>query len=739
MTTTWGGSDVGHAILAIALLGAFTPVRADDADDYARLTQPASNVSVGASAASGDSRDRAIFGQYNGRRDHDLNLLLDFDYVRRDDRTGTWTIVRGRDLGLDTPELAFTLNRQGEWKIAASYDEIVKHDIRTINTGISGAGTTTPKISLLGTPGTGQDENLELKRQRLGLNVDKWLTPSLQMQVSFKNEDKSGAVQWGRGFACTSGAAPGCLGGSATRTGFALLLLPQPVDSRTDQVEAKLNFHTKNLFLSGGYYGSFYVNNNGTLTPGVPGTLNNGLGVAHPLSNGLQGILNLPMALWPDNQAHQFYLDGTYAFTPKVRSSFHLAYTHATQDESFGAMGLAGAPAGVGSLNGERNTTLGQLGLTARPLQKLSVLANLRYEDRSDKTPLEYYNIEGTVPAGAWTNDRSSYRKVGGKLEGTYELLSNLRGTLGIDYESINRDLPMDTAEVGGITALRQKTDETSYRAQLRRTFSDQFAGSVSLVHASRTGSSDWYYVATEQMISGNQLSALQPAGGAIPVYLLDRKRDKARLTAEWTPTQKISLQAVVEDGRDRFNAPIYTGMQSADARLYSLDGSFALTSKWKLTAYVSRTDQSMFVEAPSTSSYQIAFRDLEDAIGIGVTGKSSSRLDVGANLSYINDRNIYRESLGPAASAANANFLASSGGLPDVIFRELRLNLFGKYALDKSAVVRVDLIHQRDKLNDWTWGYAGVPFTYADNTTVTLNPDQRVTVLMGRYIYTFR
>ncbi|MDA8109661.1 MAG: MtrB/PioB family outer membrane beta-barrel protein [Betaproteobacteria bacterium] len=94
---------------------------------------------------------------------------------------------------------------------------------------------------------------------------------------------------------------------------------------------------------------------------------------------------------------------------------------------------------------------------------------------------------------------------------------------------------------------------------------------------------------------------------------------------------------------------------------------------------------------------------------------------------------------MGPTASAANVNFLALSGGLPDVTFRQTRLSLFGKYALDKNSAVRVDLIHQNDRLNEWTWGYAGVPFTYADNTTITLNPNQRVTVLMGRYIYTFR
>ncbi len=737
-----------QTIIALGLLAAFGPAHADDASDYAKLTQLESSASVGAAVSSGDSKDRSLFGEYNGLRKDDANLLLDFDYVKRDDKTGTWTVIRGRDLGLDTPELDFTLNRQGNWKFSADYEEIVKHDPRTINTGMAGAGTTTPTISLLATPGSGQDVNLELKRQRLGLNVDKWITPSLQVQVSFKNEDKTGAVLWGKGFACTSSAAPGCAGGSATTTGFALLLLPQPVDSRTDQIEAKLNYHTEKLFLSGGYYGSFYTDNNGTLTPSVPGTLNNGLGVAHPLSAGLQGILNLPMALWPDNQAHQFYVDGTYAITPKVRSTFNLSYQHATQDQSFSAMGLTGAPAGVSNFGGVMDTTLAQLGLTANPMQKLSLVANLRYEDRADKSPIEYYNIEGSSIAGAWTNDHYSYRKVAGKLEGTYQFPANFRGTLGVDYESIDRDLPLDTTEVAGLSGLRQQTDETSYRAELRRTFSDKFAGSIGLVHSSRTGS-DWYSLCTSSactaagigygtIVSSSQIGAVL-TNGAFPSYLLDRKRDKGRLTAEWTPTDRASLQFVVEDGRDHYSAPTYTGMQSADASLYSVDVSYALTLEWKLTGYASRSDQTMQVNMPSLASYQMAMRDLNDTIGIGLTGKISERLDVGGKLSYSNDRNIYHETLGPTAAAANVNFLASSGGLPDVTFRETVLNLYGMYKLNKSAAVRVDLLHQSDHFDEWTWGYAGVPFTYADNTTVSLNPNQSVTVLMGRYIYSFR
>ena len=54
----------------------------------------------------------------------------------------------------------------------------------------------------------------------------------------------------------------------------------------------------------------------------------------------------------------------------------------------------------------------------------------------------------------------------------------------------------------------------------------------------------------------------------------------------------------------------------------------------------------------------------------------------------------------------------------------------------DLLAEVGLDLVHDRTRLNEWTWGYNGVPFLYSDNTTVSLNPNQNVTFVGVRYIY---
>ncbi len=263
--TTYNKSTVfGRSAVALAALALAGAAYADD-EDIAKLTKPESAIGVGAAAVSGDPKDRAIWGQYNGMREQDGYFLLDFDFIKRDEKTGTWTNIMGRNLGLDTRELGFATGRQGDWKVGLDYSELVHREIRTINTSEVGAGTTTPIVTRLATPGSGSDVNLEMKRQKIGVDLDKWLNPALQIQFSFKNEDKDGARLWGRGYECASYVCSATQ--NATTQRWAVLMLPEPVNSNTKQIDFKLNYVGKQLGLSGGYYGSFYTNSNGTLMP----------------------------------------------------------------------------------------------------------------------------------------------------------------------------------------------------------------------------------------------------------------------------------------------------------------------------------------------------------------------------------------------------------------------------------------------------------------------------------------
>ena len=726
-----------RSLVGLAVLAAFAPAHGQGVTNSGvGLVLPQNSVRLGAGVATGDPSDRSIFGQYNGLRDQDGHLLLDFDYTKRNDATGTWAIMRGRNLGLDNRELSVTTERQGDWRFSADYSELVHHEIRTINTGLLGPGTPAPQVILLPAPGAGLDQNLSVQRKGLGLSGSKWFTSNWQFEVNFKNEDKTGARFWGRGYDCASTV---CATGGAGRT--AILMLPEPINSNIKLIDAKLNYHTGKLLLSGGYYGSFYTNYNGNLTATVPPVLNAGpLNGAAAGGTSLQNVLQTPMALWPDNQAHQLYIDGNYAFSPKVSSNFKLARTHATQNEDFGGMGFVSGinapPPGVANLGGVFDTTLAQLGLSANPAQKLSLLGNVRFEDRSDKTPIEYYNIEG---ANTFTNGNTSLRKLNAKAQASYLFPAMTHGTVGVDYDVIDRGAIVQTDAIAGLTGLREKTWETTLRGELRRAVAENLTGSIGASHGVRNGSI-WLkpnpttgVTTSTTGVTPMSDDQIYNRTGIFPYTMTDRVRDAARATAEWMATERLNFTLVGQGTRDHYGSPSEKGLLRGGSRLWSIDGAYAMSENWKLTAYASWGDQS--INVAHSTSYIADIHDTNKAFGLGVVGKPRERLEVGGKLSYLTDTTRY--GLGPdrLSSANNVNQLAI--GLPDVKYRETRLNLYGNYAVQKNGTVRLDVIRYVAKLDEWAWGDT-VPWTYWDNTTVSINPDQRVTFVGASYIYKF-
>lgn len=733
MRTTYRLPGSAQAVLAVALLASVGAAHAEDESVVE------GSVTAGVGVVSGDDKDRALFGQYNGLRPDRGYGLLDFGYYRRNDATGTVTRFQGFGVLGENRELHFLWKRQGSWKFATDYGELVRREPYTIHTGLLGAGTTTPQVVHLGGgPGTGRDLDPKTKRQALGLAFSRWLSPAIEFQASLKSENKDGSRLFGKGFSCPTPVAPGCAPHTAANPGWAVLMLPEPIDSNHSQLEARMSYAGQKLRLSGGYYGSFYNNSAGALVPGVPGSLNNPLGVLQPLNAGLQPILGQALALPPDNQAHQFDVTGVYVFTPTTRATFKLGAARATQDQGFAASGFAG-PAGVTDLDGRVDTTLAQIGFASRPIPKLSLLADFRYDDRDDRTPLALYNViglDGTSTFITYTNRQRDYTKTRGKLQASYQFTSDYRGTLGLDYEEIDRGTFAPSSAAFGISALRQKTDELGWRAELRRRMTETFSGAISFVTSKREGSG-WL-----RPVSGG--TGVVPFGdpGAVVTgtatfmpTLADRDRDKVRLNAVWQPSDALTLQFSADFGRDEFSAPSTQGLRRTDMRLYSFDWDYVLSLRWRLNGYVSIGSQTLDQTRPA--GYILAFDNDNTAIGVGTVGRVGPKLQVGGTLSWFDDRNRYSQTLEPSADIASDALLRATGGLPDIVFRTTELRLFGRYPVTKNSSVQLDLIHYRARFNDWSYNFDGTPFLFSDNTTV--NQLQRQNVTFVGLTYTHR
>ncbi len=715
-----------HKLLVLALLAAFGPAHADGDTD--KLIKPdKAVVSVGAAGVLGDSKDRSIFGQYNGWSTNDSAVLLDFELIQREDETGTWTTAEGRNLGLDNRELSVARQKQGDWKVSAAYSEQVRHDPRTLHTGLQGIGNTQLSVNSLAVAGSGASQNLDIKRSSLSVAGEKWISSGLQLEASLKSEDKDGARLTGVGAYC----GPSVVGAKCPVVSGALLMLAEPISSSTYQMDVKANLSGSDYTLTAGYYGSIYKNDNGSMRVGsINGSLVDTAGSPFSAGSGantLGDLLMQPISLAPDNQAMQLYLDGTYAITPTIRTTFHYAITHATQSDSFAGMGLTAAAGLPANLNAVVDTELAQIGVTARPLPKLSLLANVRYEDIKDKTPTALYG-------DTYSNQNNSSHKANSKAEATYLFPDSIRATFGMDYAWVQRNVPSVGSSAlyiptNSLTSIREETTELGYRAEVRKPIFDTVNASVAYLQSWRNGS-HWINLGSttarypntyQPMRDGDVYSAI----GIFPTTMMDRVRDKVRVMADWAASDKLSLQFSLEGGQDTYSAPTTKGMHSSAMSGAGVDGSYAVSDAWKATGYVTYAQQTLAVD--QSAGYVASINNISTNIGLGMVGKLNAKWDVGGDLSYLDDRNSY--GLGSSTTSP-------AGSLPDVSYRTLALKVFAKYALDARSDVRVDLVQQSTSFDEWTWAGSGVPYAYSDNSTVSMQASQNVTYLGVKYVY---
>lgn len=690
--------------LCVALAGAGGTALAQDAA-VAELTTPASSISLGAGYWS---KDRPQQGIYDGMGEKGGYGLLDAYIARRDDATGTWFTLDARNLGLDTREFRADWFRQGSLGVYLEYSRTPRDNPNTFLTGVQGIGTTTLRVP---TPSatTLNEVHLGTVREMTHAGLSKDLGAGLAFRVSFKNEDKSGTRQWGRG-----GAAE-----------FAV----EPIDSNIRQLEAVLSRVGKTFQIQGGYYGSWYTSDNKLVDTALS-------------SGASQFFLSLPL----DNQAHQLFVDGGYNFTPATRGTFKVAYTRATQDERIPTADVAAIPKFAGApthLDGRLDTTLAQFGVTSRASKDFSWLASLRFYEVDEKTPQVRVIQTGatcTTASNCVDNTPLTFKTLTGKLEGTYRMVQGLSLIGGIEHSSQDRNVPVGTITATGDlqrwVPWRAELDETTYRVQLRRSLSETVNGSLAFLHSKRDGPE----FTLANMPQGNQIN---------PIHLADRDRNKLRLVLDWTPLDALNFTFNAEAAQDEYgySAARPYGLRDGEATLVSLDAAYAITDQWKMTAWYTRdnTKASQFgqrsnLTGTGNAEKEAHLEDIGDTLGVGFRGALMPRFKLGGDLLYSRNVNKYPETVTTAGIVYAAGTV---GPLPDIENKLIRVNLFATYALQKNSDLRIDYIHERWESDDWSWLFAnGTAFTYGtttDGTQVIQKPKQTADFLGVRYIYRFQ
>jgi MtrB/PioB family decaheme-associated outer membrane protein len=605
----------------------------------------------------------------------------------------------------------------------------------------------------------GTDVSLKLQRKALGLSAEKWITPELQLQMKFGNEDKNGARLSGR-VGMSSNillTRPIYKNTGSFSGGWAVLLMPEPIDSAIRTMEGQFNFNRGDLALSGGYHGSFYVNHNGSMTANVPDTLNRGVlwtVCETPGCSTVQQLASADVALPPDNQAHQVYLSGNYAFSPTTRANFKLSYTHATQNDSFVGMGLTPAATAPDNLGGVVDTTLAYVGWSMRPSKQLTVNASLRFEDRADKTPVYVYNDGGISELSGTTNWPSgSQTRTTAKVDGTFRMLGGYTVSMGMDWErKVVPVPPANTAIANNQVFFRSDLQEYGAHATVRKAVSETLNGALGFEYKARRGD-DNAWVTTSGTV-GNLLVGVDPVllNRVLPTMYMDRDRTTLRASLDWVPTEDLSLDMVLEHGQDDFLRwypdplpsqvlPTLAGAQVITNDSLTLDTAYKLSRNWQANAYWTRSKNRWNVNKVDLGENTVT---QGNTLGLGLKGKLTPQLSFGADLLFSRDVTTFTN-LVATANVGEPGMIAGWVGqtlpgnyLPDITYRTTELKLYGSYAMDKKSSVQVTLVHQRFNSDDWQWGYNGVPFVYSDNTTVSYNLNQSVTFVGAVYTYRF-
>lgn len=247
-------------------------------------------------------------------------------------------------------------------------------------------------------------------------------------------------------------------GSASSYPGVPVAELIEPIDYRTHNVAAGMQWSGETVQANLGYSGSFFRNGIDTLT------------WENPVRVGNPAVLQRGrMDLYPDNGSHNLRLDWSAALPARARLNGGLSWGRMTQDDplvaptvnagTLGADNLANwntaAALGQPSANARIDTLLYHLGGAFSPLPDLSVQARARRYEEDNRTRYTAYNpltgqfgymgLDGAnnanivpglfrVPLYVLPYERSRDNYT---VEGDYRLLRRTNVTLGYERERI--------------------------------------------------------------------------------------------------------------------------------------------------------------------------------------------------------------------------------------------------------------------------------------------------------------
>lgn len=631
------------------------------------------------------------FGEYNGLYEDGPFFIANatVSYIGED---AAYYNLKVRDLGLDSRLIDIEGGQQGSYRLFLNYDEITHAISDSAMTPYSGSGGNllllpsgwTRAGSTTGMTDLNTSLNsVELKTQRKRLTVGADLIISSEWETAFsaRHEERTGRKR------------------SAGAFLFSSAQLVEPVDYVTDELNLSLSYNTRKWQSRLAYYGSFFGNENASLT----------------WQNAYTGVDAGRRVLAPDNEFHQFLFSSAYQITQDTRVSGDIALGRMLQNEDLLAAtinpGLTVPPLPRSSANAQIDTLTANLKLNSMVSEKLRLTAALRYNDRNNKTRTSSYDWVTTdsFVATPRTNQPYSFTDQSIKLGANYRFNRSTRLSGGYDYESKDRT----NQEV-------DNTTENTFWAKLNMRAGENIDVTLKAAHADRDASG--YNLVTETRPAQNPLMR--------KYNMADRVRDTGSIQIDITAGDLINIGLSIEQSHDDYSDSVL-GLTDSRETSYNVDASALLTPVTTVYGFAARNlikSEQAGSQAFSTPDWFASNDDTIDTFGIGVKHQMmGDKLDIGAD--YVITRSTGKVSVNSATPTA---------GFPNLETDLDSLKLYADYRLQDNMTLHAAYWYEHYSSTDWMLDDVN-PDTISNVISFgESSPDYSVNVVMVSVSYLF-
>ena len=751
---------------SIAAIGLSAPLAAQAEDDDLRsLITPDSQVEIGVGHVDNGSYK---FGDYGrGMQRSGAFLIGNARTSMRGDNNANYLDLVARNLGLDSRSVMIKGGEQGNYGLSFEYDELMKLHSDSYQSPYNGLGSavlTQPAgvtdgattAAIAGLAASMKRFNVETKRKATGLGVTKQLTGGWDVAANYKREDKDGTKLTGIPIQVGTGGSRGTA------------LAPEPINYSTDLFDAIARYADEKLQAQVSYHASLFSNDNRSLT----------------WDNLFTGTGNTTArhGQMPDNQFHQLGASGGYALSKETRLSGNLSFGRMTQNEAFLPYSTGGTMPATLSLNGKIETTHADIKLNSKLTHDLHLTAGYKYDDRDNKTPVNTYayitadrDAGGVGASNTRTNTPLSKTQQMLYADIDYHLSEATKLKLGYDYDKITHTFEPTDGDT-----------EHTVKAEIKHSFSDTASGGLAYAHSDRNASA--YNGAAPLMATYTSayLASLCVApntfvlNGAVVTctgtasatsqattpfldtpslrkfFLTDRNRDKLRAYANFAPSEKLDLQLGGSYYKERYpDAEAGFGLAKATGWSANVDANWAATEAVNGLFFATfedySTDQNGHNGASSTvvpvittldrQNNTVAFDPLTGTttrtdrsltLGMGFKVKQSDSFDWGANFTHAN-------TIGSTSFRNIGARLTTILPVPDAVSRLNRLELFGKYKVQKDLTLNVKYAYEDYNSTDWAWDGQGFTSSTTFIGSGQTSPDYKVNVIGASLIYSFK